>query len=420
MASLKSFISPPDNESRGEKRMVLKNLEGEDLFIITSYYPPPFQAASNRIVSLANYLLTKYPGASIGFLVLGRDSPISGTGEGWEVSFHSCGFRPTPLNPLFLLWAIWVCVREIGARSPRHVMVTAPPANTLIAGIIASRLLHVPNIIDLQDDWEGVYLDSFPHGGAARWVYRFVLALYGMLARSVYDSAIYMLTADETLGKIARNQYSGRIAPVLNGVEMEDLAMTGESSLPANEVPQLVYSGELSWRPGVIHIVAPHLGKPEHGGWQINIIGGGTEESVERLKSLFNGGTARFLGSLPRAEALRLIMGSDAALLAMTEGSQLDHLLPVKLMDYLSCGTPVLAVIPPDSFAARKIEELSAGIVVSSLDPGGIPGALSELRSHEWRKRTRKTGQMAASLLSSSKQWRRFVNSIPSIVDGNR
>jgi glycosyltransferase involved in cell wall biosynthesis len=393
--------------------------DGElDLLVLTSYYPPPFQAASNRVVSLGKYLKRNYPGTSIGFLVLGKETPESTEKDPWPVSCHSWAFRPTPLNPIFLLWAIWICVRRLISLRPRFVMVTTPPANTLLAGLIGSRILGIPVIIDMQDDWEGVYLDSFPESGPSRHAFRLALGLYGMLARSIYGSAIYILAADETLGKIIRDQYSGRIAAVLNGLEMEELDLARTQRRPNGEIPKLVFCGELSWRPGIIHVVAPHLGKQENGGWKMNIIGEGTEESVRRLRTIFDGDDARFLGSFPRGDALKIIASSDAALLAMTEGYQLEHLLPVKLMDYLACGTPVLAVIPPNSFAAYKIEELSAGIVVPNAEPGRIPGALRDLCSPEWKKITRKSGAEASSIFDSSKQWRRMISRIPQIVDG--
>jgi len=54
---------------------------------------------------------------------------------------------------------------------------------------------------------------------------------------------------------------------------------------------------------------------------------------------------------------------------------------PGKLGDYLACGTPILALVPPDSFVSWYFKKYGCGVVVDSEDPAVLVHAIENLLS---------------------------------------
>lgn len=89
----------------------------------------------------------------------------------------------------------------------------------------------------------------------------------------------------------------------------------------------------------------------------------------------------RFLGQVPRPEALRLQLESDLLLLLFIVRDNLPNLetvVPGKVFDYIAAGKPILAVVP-EGMTTDIIRQGRLGIVVNTDEVRGIKDALRSL-----------------------------------------
>lgn len=87
----------------------------------------------------------------------------------------------------------------------------------------------------------------------------------------------------------------------------------------------------------------------------------------------------RFGGFLPSAaQAHRLIADADVAVVSLAPGVHKVS-YPSKTLTYLGLGTPVLAVVDPDSSLAEDIREGGLGVVPRAPTPQDVAGALEAL-----------------------------------------
>jgi len=91
------------------------------------------------------------------------------------------------------------------------------------------------------------------------------------------------------------------------------------------------------------------------------------------------------VGAVSRQRCLEMQEEADVVFLPLGLNSiyplELQSCLPSKLLDYLGAGKPVLAVVPPGSYAAELVERYGFGRAVTSTDRAAIREAVDELRS---------------------------------------
>jgi glycosyltransferase involved in cell wall biosynthesis len=115
-------------------------------------------------------------------------------------------------------------------------------------------------------------------------------------------------------------------------------------------------------------------------GLELAIAGPVTDAERRLLTSRVSPARISLLGSLPRADVLRLQRRADGLLLiASRERSQLANL---KLFEYLAAGPPILA-LAAGTEAGRIVLETKAGEVVPSSDVAAIKRALRRLAAGE-------------------------------------
>jgi glycosyltransferase involved in cell wall biosynthesis len=91
----------------------------------------------------------------------------------------------------------------------------------------------------------------------------------------------------------------------------------------------------------------------------------------------------RRLGVLPYRTALGHLASSAVLLLITDEGVWGRRLLASKLMEYLACGRPVLALTPPGA-TADLVQRTNAGVVVAPNDVNGVRDAILSLYT-DWK-----------------------------------
>lgn len=157
--------------------------------------------------------------------------------------------------------------------------------------------------------------------------------LMGWVGRKIEKWAVRRADVVTAVSKSAVEYYQRlgiRAVHVPNGIDLSMIPAEGERLYPR----QVIYVGRLSREKGVdVLIRAMSLVEGAH----LIVVGSGPEE--DRLRRLASGlGRVRFMGFLPRKQALRLVKGSDVFVLpSRTEG------LSTALLEAMACGTPVVA-----------------------------------------------------------------------------
>jgi glycosyltransferase involved in cell wall biosynthesis len=91
------------------------------------------------------------------------------------------------------------------------------------------------------------------------------------------------------------------------------------------------------------------------------------------------------IGFLPKKECLDLQRSADVLLLPLSFKKSLAEEIkcafPTKILEYMSAGKPILAIVPKGSFVEELIEKHDLGLVVTELSDSRIADAINALRS---------------------------------------
>ena len=110
------------------------------------------------------------------------------------------------------------------------------------------------------------------------------------------------------------------------------------------------------------------------------------------------------------AEARLLIRDADYGVVSLTPGV-IKFAYPSKCATYLSEGTPVLALVEPDSELAMDVKQRGFGVAVDPREPGSIRTAMVELRHdpNTQQLRSRRAREVWATDFSQSVLLERWV-----------
>ena len=149
-----------------------------------------------------------------------------------------------------------------------------------------------------------------------------------------------------------------------------DMAAFAAPSRDADTSPVALYAGHADFRfdADLMADVARHL--PE---WTFVVTGPASREVRRRLDRCSN---VRLTGSRPAAEIPGLLAGARVCLLPYRTGSFSDSLFPVKLVEYLAAGRPVVGV------PMSALEEFSDVVAVAG-QPGDFAAAIVDAAARD-------------------------------------
>jgi glycosyltransferase involved in cell wall biosynthesis len=240
------------------------------------------------------------------------------------------------------------------------------------------------------------------------------------LERRLYRSAAAVVTVTEGCRRkiIAAGAAPGDVFVVPNGVNTQIYRPDApRPALPANWTGKFVclYAGTQ----GYIHAVETVLGAAERLRNEPEIVfallGGGSEKetlaAAARERGLEN---IHFLPPLPPAELAGWIGRADVALATLRDCPLSESALPVKMLTYLACGTPVL--LSGRGVSAGVLRESRAGLCLEPEDSAALADAIRKLRSDsELRRRLASQGREFALRFYSR---RKFAGQIAGLLEG--
>jgi glycosyltransferase involved in cell wall biosynthesis len=301
--------------------------------------------------------------------------------------------RPHPLSrvlvpePLVAAWAPFAIRRARGLHKERGfdcVITSSPPESAHLVGRALARR-GVPWVADVRDAWNFEPLRArFPTAAQRRLDERLERDLLGeadavtVVSRPVAEDLRDRLGIDSLL---APNGWDPDLAP-----EDDGDADRRAADLLDPERTSLLYTGRFGSYgrdPAPLVRALRDLASQEPqvaAQVQLAIAGPVTDAERRLLTSRVSPARITLLGSLSRADVLRLQRRADALLLlAARERSQLANL---KLFEYLAAGRPIVA-LAAGTEAGRIVLETKAGEVVPSSDIAAIKGTLGRLAAGE-------------------------------------
>ena len=112
----------------------------------------------------------------------------------------------------------------------------------------------------------------------------------------------------------------------------------------------------------------------------------GEQDNLRYLQSLPLDKEVRLMPYVSHPKAIEYMVSSDLVLLIVNDGPHRDGIITSKSFEYIRCGAPVLAVVPPDGAAGRLIRDTNSGMVIHPDDVDGIKNAIAHLfRLHQRR-----------------------------------
>lgn len=237
-----------------------------------------------------------------------------------------------------ILWVCWAvpAARKIMKKDrPQVIYVSAPPNSSLLTAVVLKKMLKLPLVCDIRDDWSGnpimekksALLRSLERKLEA-WVVR---ASDAILLVTASSRAQWAKRYPELNGKfrLIPNGYSEDEYNAVPGHRFDDFALVHVGSLESNRSPELIYRA------------LAKLGAKERkiGFYQYGLT---LREYRDRAAQYGLQDVVRFEGTVTSDEALARIKGASLLVLLPTRNA--PTAIPGKAYEYLRTGKPILMV----------------------------------------------------------------------------
>jgi glycosyltransferase involved in cell wall biosynthesis len=248
-----------------------------------------------------------------------------------------------------------------------YILVTSPPIFTGVVGLFAKYKYKSTFFLDIRDLWpeslKGVGVFNNP----------IILSSFGAVEKLLYRKAdkiiINSLGFQDYIHRKAKIDKS-KIVFIPNGAVKEEIASIKKGE---NEDKKIIYAGNLGLAQNTefIHKLVPLLDKE---GIKLTIIGYGVNR-----KQLFNAikeyKNVTIIKPLTRKQCFRIISEHDLGLVTLKDKEVFKTVLPGKIIDYMTCGVPIVGVV--NGYSKDIVEKEQVGITLNTSDPKQI---LSQLK----------------------------------------
>jgi hypothetical protein len=218
-----------------------------------------------------------------------------------------------------------------------YVLATSPPIFTGFVGLFAKYRYKSKFILDIRDLWpeslKGVGVFNNP----------LIVGFFGALEKVLYRKSDKIVI--NSLGFQDYIQQKGKInrAKILfipNGAMKEEIASINKKE---NEVNKIIYAGNLGLAQNteLINQLVPLLNEQ---GIQLTIIGYGINKN-ELFNSIKEYKNVTIIKPLTRKECFKIISEHDLGLVTLKDKEVFKTVLPGKIIDYMTCGVPIVGVI---------------------------------------------------------------------------
>jgi glycosyltransferase involved in cell wall biosynthesis len=320
-------------------------------------------------------------------------------------------------------FAVAAALRMPGRKAVEAILTSSPPHSTHLAGVILSKILRRPLIVDLRDLWtlHEYAKELWRTPRAAEWS--------ATLERLVFRHAFRIIANTPTAEAMLREAYpsvSAKVTTISNGFEPEEFeqivprefskfTVTHAGSLYVDRNPRCFLDGLARWLSrDVNHALRNNL--------QVLFVGR-VDPSLLRWISEFGlDGVVSVHSSVPRSELYPILAGSDALLLLLGFRPTSRYVMQAKLYEYLAVGRPIVALVPEGEMSSL-LRSRPYHTVLTEEDPEAVVDILESLYANRhtlhaesekpraciadwphfwWSNLTRQLGDVLASVSGSS------------------
>lgn len=254
------------------------------------------------------------------------------------------------------------------------VFVTTPPIFVGIAGLFAKMIYKCRLLLDIRDLWP----ESLK--GVGVFHHPMVIYLVKKLEKRLYKKADFIIVNSKSYSEYIVNLAgipSQKITFIPNGIRKKELVLHSANQRK-NEV---VYAGNLGLAQDVQLLKKLSKKLYEHN-ISLDIVGFGMKKNEfyqyvkeEKLNNV------RFLSSKTRKECLHFISGYQVGLIALRNNEVFEKVLPGKIIDYMSCGTPIVGAV--SGYSRDIICKEKSGFVSDAHDANEMLGYILKIIEHQ-------------------------------------
>ena len=387
------------------------------ILYLSQYFPPEIGAGAARAYELAKHwvagghrvtALTGFPSYPTGGVKDGARGMRGGLTrrermEGIDVVRTwalGAGARRTP-DRAFAYSSFWLssALRGLAIPRPEVVVASSPPLTVGLAGAWLSRAKGAPLVFDVRDLWPESLTDlgaTAPGSVADRTL--------GAMARMLYGKAERVVVTAEATRKALLE--SGRAAAaktvtIPNGVETEVFAPgdddDGENirealGLGGKFVVSFIGNIGLAQDLEVIVRAAVRLSGQAEGVHFLFVGEGPGKQGVINAVAGHNLPNFTFLPAQPRRRIPGFVRASDACLVALRKAPVNELIIPVRLLEFMSCARPVL--LAAKGQPAGILRAAQGGLVTGPGDDPALAAAIVRLlRDGDLRRRMGRRGR---------------------------
>jgi glycosyltransferase involved in cell wall biosynthesis len=280
-----------------------------------------------------------------------------------------------------------------------YIFVTSPPIFTGFVGLIAKYRYKSNLILDIRDLWpeslKGVGVFDHP----------FILKFFGVLEKILYKKSNKIVI--NSLGFQNHLQKAGipkeKILFIPNGSVTEELVPIQNKIMNPREI---IYAGNLGLAQNteLINRLAPLLEKQEI---NLTIIGYGVNKNklMDSIKKYKN---VKIINPMSKKECFKIISEHGLGLVTLKDKEVFKTVLPGKIIDYMTCGVPIVGVV--DGYSKDLINSEGIGIAISENDPQKILSNINILLKDDLRRT--EMAQKGQQLILSKFNWEININQL--------
>lgn len=263
--------------------------------------------------------------------------------------------------------------KQMMAQEPFDVVLTSgPPHSTHLVGRALKRRFGCRWVVDMRDPWTDIsYYKDLPHTKPA-------LRIDAALERSVLGLADAVISVSDGVGDLLKAKAPlQHYETIPNGYDPADIPAAGAVENRQAGRFVIAHVGTLTAQqhaPGFVQALAHRaVADPS---WraklELRFVGHVDATILAALQEAGLGGAVRRVPYVPHAEAIRHMREADLLLVAVQDVQHNEGVTPAKMFEYLSIGTPLLGLAPPEGDLATIVRETGGGAVFAHEDTAGI------------------------------------------------
>jgi glycosyltransferase involved in cell wall biosynthesis len=256
------------------------------------------------------------------------------------------------------------------------IFVSSPPIFIGLAGIIAKKKYKSKLILDVRDLWP----ESLK--GVNVFNNKLIISVFKLLERKLYEQSNHIII--NSLGflkyiSIKNKIPAEKISFIPNGARESEI-ISNKSKKAGNKNFDVIYAGNigLAQDSNLLMELAKELSKHSI---TISVISYGLKRKnfadfvkKNKLKNV------RIMPPLSRKECLRFISNHRVGIVALNNSEVFETVLPGKIIDYMTCGVPIVAAV--SGYSKEIIETEQVGFVSVNRDKKEMVNYILEMKKN--------------------------------------